>query len=288
MAELNLFRDLVKFSLKDKTKLGQTAKAVTDTYKDAQRFILPRNGIILDNEGDALEGDLRLPFPMIVLEFESDVSPDKDINITDQLENMSFISNVYDRHIVFARETERGELEIQLASKFTHYEGMHGQWNTAPFKMIFPWTLVNKGVDAKIIPTHKAAFEWGKVIGGSEAATLGIGALFLKPAFKAVAELLEALACSNVVAELKPNQKRLKGRRPGELPYDDYHELVVHVSGVKSVNLNDPSEEGITKRREHLRRGHIRRYKTGLKVWVQAHVVNAGSAGKVTKHYKVK
>lgn len=288
MAELNLYRDLVKFSQKDKTKLGQTGMAVAKTYKDAQRFVLPRNGLILDNGGDALEAELRLPFPTIILEFESDLIKEPNFDISEQLDKMSFLSDVYDRHIVFAREIEGDKLEIQLSSRFAHYQGMHGQWNTAPFKMIFPWKLVDKGVDAKIEPTHVAALEWSKLIGGNDDAMRGIGALFLRPAFKAVTELLEALTCSNVKAELKPNKKRLQGRRPGELPYDDYHELVVEVRGAKSGSESTESAEQGPKRREHLRRGHIRRYKSGLKIWVQAHVVNAGAAGRIDKHYRVK
>lgn len=288
---LNLFRELVKFSLKGKSDLVTVAKGVTGQYKNAQRFLMPINGLILNNQGDALDAELRLPFPSIFLEFESEVVNEENYNISDSLNKMSFVGDVYDRHIVFAREIEDEKIEVQLSSRLVKREQGRDIWYTVPFKMVFPRLLDNGGVDVKVFPTHQSAFRAADVMNKDRSEeermdVQDIGMLLLKPSFKAVCELLEALACSNVAAELKPNKKRLAGRRPGELPYDDYHELVVYVSSGSS----DSSEGDGTgaKRREHLRRGHVRRYKSGLKIWVPSHVVNAGSAGKLEKHYKIK
>lgn len=283
MAEpLNLLRDLTKFVQKNPKSSGV---GLLDKFKDGQLFILPINGLILDNGGEALPEEARLPFPTIVMEFESELDPSiTDDDLAQQMDKMSFINNIYDRHIVFAKETDDEKIRIGLASKFKPGGKYRNAWNCAPFLMEVPRKRAPDGAfECKIIPNHVNSMSYDS----PEVSWAEMGLTLLKPAFKALAELLEALACSNVRAEKNVNKKRVAGRRPGELPYDDYHELVVYTSRSGQRNEEGVSLDSGPKRREHLRRGHIRTYKTGLKIWVQAHVVNAGTLGKVNKHYKI-
>lgn len=280
---LNLFRDYQRLEAKSPAKNGE--QLIRD-FKDAQLFTVPINGRILDNDGKALDPTLRLPFPKIIIELESEIDERFDMNnLADGMDMMIFSNNIYDRHIVFAEEVD-GEIHVQAVSKFRPDGPYPNIWNTNPFKMRVKRNIQPDGqFEATITPTHVKALE---ILKNSNHHYADIGLTLLKPAFKVVAELLEALACSNVKAEKTPNKKRLAGRRPGELPYDDYHELVVYAHRSNDHTSSNSLEPSAGKRREHLRRGHIRTYKTGLKIWVQAHVVNAGSAGKITKHYKVK
>lgn len=280
---LNLFRDYQKFASKAKTP---QPGPIIARFMDAQLFTVPINGRILDNGGDALDSELHLPFPKIIIELESEIDDKYNMtNIADGMDAMSFVTNVYNRHIVFAEEVD-GEIHVQSASKFRMDGEYPNMWNTVPFKMKLKRNIQHDGAfEASIIPTHIQAFE-GIDLEKHGTTPSDIGLTMLRPAFKVVAELLEALACSNVKAEQKPNKKRLAGRRPGELPYSDYHELVVYAS--KSSGSHEATGESGIKRREHLRRGHIRTYQSGLKIWVQAHVVNAGAKGRIEKSYKVK
>lgn len=285
MAEaLNLFRDYQKIVVKSKT--GDGDKIIAD-FHDAQLFTVPINGRILDNDGKALDHTLRLPFPKIIIELETEINDEYTMdNIADGMDKMDFSNNIYTKHIVFAEEVG-DEIHVQAVSKFRPDGPYRGIWNTNPFKMQVKRDIQGDNqFEARIVPTHTRALELDPIKNG-QMHYAEIGLTLLKPAFKVVAELLEALACSNVKAEKKPNKKRLAGRRPGELPYDDYHELVVYASKSHSSSSGAMEPSG-AKRREHLRRGHIRTYQSGLKIWVQSHVVNAGSSGKITKHYKVK
>lgn len=286
MAEaLNLFRDYQRHEAKSKSSFGD--KLIAD-FHDAQLFVVPVNGRILDNNGKSLDHTLRLPFPKIIIELETEITGDYGTeNIVDGEDDTPFTSgNTFYRHIVFAEEVG-DEIHVQSVSKFRPDGPYKNTWGTNPFKMKVKRDLQSTGVfSATIIPTHKRALEMESIQNG-KANYQDIGLTLLKPAFAVVAELLEALSCTNVKAEKKPNKKRLAGRRPGELPYDDYHELVVYASKSHSSTSESLEPTGV-KRREHLRRGHIRTYQSGLKIWVQAHVVNAGSQGKIEKHYKVK
>jgi hypothetical protein len=92
--------------------------------------------------------------------------------------------------------------------------------------------------------------------------------------------LLNMLSCANVKTE-KVTQKQSSKR--GALPFDSYHVLMVE------QRLPDrdkaPTSGQHRSPREHLRRGHIRRYERGLKIWVNASIVNIGGGGKVGKTY---
>lgn len=105
----------------------------------------------------------------------------------------------------------------------------------------------------------------------------------------AVVDTLRIMQCSNVVSEIIPgtgtsktiNDKRI---RKGKLPLYEYKQLVVdlhetrhHVTGIGS---------GV-KRRQHMRRGHIRKYQSGLRIWVQACMVGSGELGRIDKEYKL-
>ena len=285
MAEaLNLFRDFQRCEAKSKSRDGE--KLIVD-FHDAQLFTVPINGRILDNDGNGLDPTLRLPFPKIIIELESEISDEYTMeNIADGMDKMILENNLYDKHIVFAEEVG-DEIHVQAASKFRNDGPYRGIWNTNPFKARVKQLREADGSFATtIIPTHTRALEID-AIKNKQISFQEIGLTLLKPAFKVVAELLEALGCSNVKAEKVPNKKRLAGRRPGQLPYDDYHELVVYATKSHSSSSAALEPTG-AKRREHLRRGHIRTYQSGLKIWVQAHVVNAGNQGKIEKHYKVK
>lgn len=95
---------------------------------------------------------------------------------------------------------------------------------------------------------------------------------------------LNAISCSNVEI-LRSDPPKIKAKLRKALPFDSYHLLTIDVrsqaGGEASIGGSHRSP------REHLRRGHIRRYESGLRVWVNATVVNPGVGGKVHKDYRV-
>lgn len=108
----------------------------------------------------------------------------------------------------------------------------------------------------------------------------------------AVVDVLRIMQCSNVVSEVIPgtgatkqvNDKRIN---KGKSPLYEYRQLTVDVSGSTKEGSHHYNGSG-GKRRQHLRRGHIRRYQSGVRIWVQSHIVGAGAIGRVDKEYNLK
>lgn len=104
----------------------------------------------------------------------------------------------------------------------------------------------------------------------------------------ATSSFIQAMACSNIIAERVPADHRLNKKRvkSGKIPYSDYHVLKIRLSGSKTENSRSVHGDRRTPR-EHLRRGHIRRLSDGRRIWVNPCIVAAGSKGKAHKSYKV-
>lgn len=99
--------------------------------------------------------------------------------------------------------------------------------------------------------------------------------------------LTQLLSCSNVVSEKITRSKEPNTRWGDPLKGTDiYHTLTV------DVTTTEDSPEGSLKtgspRRQHWRRGHIRRLRDGRKVWVQPHLAGDPDRGFVDKDYRVK
>ena len=107
----------------------------------------------------------------------------------------------------------------------------------------------------------------------------------------AVIDVLKVMQCSNVTSEPiagtgvtdAVNAKRI---RNGKLPLYEYRQLTVDVSGSSKEAANHYGSNG-SKRRQHLRRGHIRNYQSGLRIWVQSCIVGSGELGQIDKEYKL-
>lgn len=117
-------------------------------------------------------------------------------------------------------------------------------------------------------------------------------------AVSSIMQLLCALACTNVNIsddDVKPSTvKQTIRRSKGKLPFFSYKVLTVQIgkNSKESVKLNayhtDDDEFIPSGKRAHLRRGHPRIYKTGLKIWVNSCSVANKKLGNVEKTYNIK
>jgi len=101
-------------------------------------------------------------------------------------------------------------------------------------------------------------------------------------------ELCAVLNCSNIDTDTvhPPAKLNAKRERNGKLPYFEYKVLMVRdpAQGVTRAGFT------VTDRRhprQHLRRGHIRRYQTGKSVWINQMVVGSARDGIIQKDYAV-
>jgi len=107
--------------------------------------------------------------------------------------------------------------------------------------------------------------------------------------FLALLSLLAALSCSNISLEDRPapaalNKKRL---RQGKTLLFGYKGVVI-LDRPGKASYDGPIDP-ISERqspREHLRRGHIRRYNDGNRIWIQSVIVSTGN-GKTEQRYRI-
>lgn len=236
------------------------AAAIVHAIPRAQHFALPENGRLFDDELRGLEADLRalrLPFPVITVSFSNERGQ---------------------KTMVVAREQEKPDaplglvVEVLVAVDLNDGQG----WGVVPCAAsphanlegdVVEWFF--SGEDGKKPADDRV---WGSV----------------GQAGRSVLELVEALSCNNVAAEIVERidpAVNVRRRRQGKLPMYEVRRLVVkvgeqvHAIGAPMGDRNGP--------REHLRRGHIRRLPDGRRTWVQACVVGSRTLGVVRKTYAV-
>jgi len=226
--------------------------------KTAPKFILPPTGRIFNDELKALPSLMRLPYPVVVIEFAGD-------EFEEQGDGPIVL-----RHVIYGVADDASmwlfpAMSAELMPSLDHPDHKNGL------------SLVPRDVEEPQVfedPDFPTAFQ-----------------LMMASAGRAVCELIEALSCSNVSHQVLPVRKLNKSvKRRGGLPYDEYRILTVDV-GKHSVGGDTPSLDAVIEgrsKREHLRRGHIRTYKSGIKIWIQPQVINAGASGKIVKDYLVK
>lgn len=103
-----------------------------------------------------------------------------------------------------------------------------------------------------------------------------------------VLQACAVMNCENIEIEDFPaNQKLNKSRlKKKKQPLFDYKVLGIGQEFYKQARSNTKSTEG--NKRMHLRRGHIRRYRSGITTWVKNTVVNSENTEMVKKSYRLK
>lgn len=232
------------------------AQAIVRAIPAAQHFALPQGGRLFDDGLRGLDMDLhaaRLPYPVITLSF------------ADGARRMLVVAQE-------KREAGRNTIVVQVAVDTGNGEG----WGFFPCVAqpeqrhddgSIDWQCFDAiGSRLDRTPMHEAVMAAGR----------------------SVLELVEALGCHNVAAEVVERidaAVNAPRRRQGKLPMYEVRRLVVktgdvtHTIGSPVGDRNGP--------REHLRRGHIRRLPDGRKTWVQACVVGSRALGVVRKTYAV-
>ncbi len=103
-----------------------------------------------------------------------------------------------------------------------------------------------------------------------------------------VASAIEVFSCSNVTTVEHNPPKFINSLRTkkGKVPFFSYRTL--HITGERTESDSDSEQKGThASPRVHLRRGHIRTYANGRKVWVQPCLVGDKSKGLALHDYHV-
>lgn len=230
----------------------------------SQKFMLPNTGVILDDEDyRALDHSepIHLPFPIIALEYPY-VTP------KEHLWPGRVMSS---KRILFCRERDDS-----IALSPVWWNDSDGVWGPAPEIAIPRKDYLDSN------PPTANSRRTGVLVQQSDPR---ISRDDYSDEVVAFMSFLNVLKCRNIQTE-KVIPKRSTKTSKGALPFDTYHVLTVDTS------MRDAAvaAAGGTHRspREHLRRGHIRRYAKGLRLWINATAVNVGRGGVVSKDYALR
>lgn len=281
---LNYCRDMVAQSDRVLSRVDMPAgvKFAVNTAVDiaaaAIKFVLPTDGFLIeDAELKALpDGPLNLPYSAIVLEYPMSPSgvdaPQGEVN---QSKRIVFAQQTSDR-IVLVESGYWPEMDLWVTDRaFSIPRENYARRDVTDFRarpslviMTGDWSDCSIPLE-RMVP-HMAGTAW------------------------ILLSFLNALACSNVEVQRADNPAadryaRLSPRkRARKLPPDIYHMLTVKLNATARSMAEGASASDRNQVREHLRRGHIRRLASGVRIWVNSTIVMPGSAsGWVSKDYGV-
>lgn len=251
--------------------------AVLNKAIKGEKFMLPDGGRIINKTLEGLPDKLRLPYKTIVLEY-------KVVLATDELEG-----SVDSRKLIVANQVSDMEIEAYMAT----YRPLDKKWVLYPYR----WSTKTEA-----IPEDQLAFLQSIAPGDGRVAPFltdlesmnGLGRMVpdwirnsMNEEVRPLMELLEALSCSNVGTEsLLKTKPGIGNGKKDAYPFDSYRVLTINSGKSGKDDISVIAGSGRSPR-EHLRRGHIRVYRSGIKVWIQPMVVNPGQGGKSSKDYFV-
>lgn len=262
-----------------------TARAMRDILNTAklestQKFILPNTGRILDDDMKAVPSVLRLPFPVIEIEYTCITN---SIGLPEQELGKERTERAVKR-IIIAKEYEE-YIAVFSIVKYEYSSNKDDIWVFFPYCAVLAknnpekaFKVTSVGDDIEYVKSLHP--EWERM-----------ASLDLMDESRAVVEFIEALSCSNIGFSERyssnPSGKKLKKN----IGFDSYRVLSINATGNKENLKFEPEtnvSNGRASPREHVRRGHIRTYASGLKIWINNVIVNANIGSKVVKTYSIK
>jgi hypothetical protein len=281
----------------------QKCKYMEQVTEVAQKFLLPDNGLYFDDRDvDNYVGDFHLPFRHVACEFSCDDSygeVDKIIVVAGEMsvdsrngDAMTAISTVD------GRDFDHQGQKVAAIFVWMHASGAGlADWIPIPMMAVLEYspigTLRGQG---KFDPHYHM---WGKgwaeaIIKGTKADPTLVRQLMascLQDGILVLLQMCSVLNCSNVRHEeiREPKFINMKRAAKGKPKLDAYRILTVD-DGEKVRHEGERSDAGWTgvHRRQHVRRGHIRRYQTGRCIWINQMVVGRAEFGKLDKDYKLR
>jgi hypothetical protein len=250
-----------------------------DWATDAPKFMLPPGGVIFDGRLRGLPDIVRLPYQAIVVEHDN--PPTVIVAFEADPETEAYIFSDVEKTL--SPKATQGRYLAWVSVCFVHVKS---EWVCAP---IICATAIdpNAQVGQRKVRLFAQPINQ-QVLEQFQRAPMGGQALMYLQAGP-VCELVEALSCSNVSHEALPVRKPNKSAaRRGALPFDEYRVLVVGQPGGRSSAAGGDMTGERRTPRQHLRRGHIRKYPSGVKVWIQCTVVNAGVGGRLHHDYDMR
>lgn len=289
--------------------LGESDKSRTDAaafrrvaaaLTKAVKFIGPMNGIFFEKPDEAKLLELfRLPFPSIALEYTYDLEHEPWV-AADAPGNKRDPDTRITGTVVLAEEAELNGKNGVLTTMFLRVTSFPWRWQPSCISIFVPYGAEAHllEADGKLRPAIDleinihSPYLLGEIARGREE-TPDQAASFLAQTIwnstLSIRSLCGILNCSNVRVETVPPSEKLNRKRVsnGKLPFEEYRVLTVDMEP-REPQSSRPGMIGRQSPRQHFRRGHIRRYQSGLSIWIQPQLIGDPSLGKITKDYEIR
>lgn len=236
---------------------------------NATKFRLPFNGHLMEGVADdksfayVVKNFLqaqRLPFPVICLEYATDLIHNKDTPCR--------------AVVLLAEEIDRPDqlplIKLKVFKKVQLREGKAFAWSNLKYEYNIDFEKITSQDDD--IFSFIKVLEWELTDKGTPEKLELISA-----ELRVFLEFLLALSCKNleVRKSYPPSPKENKYREKKGLPlYPQYSEIVINVTHSAKKQTNSSTSYMSSTKSPHLRRGHIRRLEDKI-VWVSSAVINS-------------
>lgn len=281
------------------TKTLRSIERIIRVMSKAVHFSLPEGGRLIGDDLKGIKGmPIRLPYPVITIEYSMENTiPQKGVPT-------KFLILAEEGRLSDVADATWGDDDVIVVTALFK-EPDNGIWVPMPAGMAIPHQWDSVGEDAvrfgdgddtatrvatQPFPVLPRAWEAAVAQYGLTEGSMKVAGPIQYSLFTLM-DFLEALSCSNVNATTiqhaneKANAKRLKN---GKLPLLEIKTLTIDVSPSKagsSLTEFARLRHDRNSPRQHLRRGHIRRYANGHRVWVNSCIVGAAEQGVVLKNY---
>lgn len=261
----------------------------------SQKFILPDNGIIMEGLEPARYTDLfRMPFPATALEYNA--KGECNVDDIECLDRIALcLTPRSDAILRLPSFLELPSLEDDEGFYVLSLFANDGAWGLAPAMALVRTgavSVIKRGGSGVNVTFHPLPFGRALEIYAemSKKDGIDINDLFgkdLRDETNAAMSFAATMSCSNVekdTIEVSPklNKKRAKNGKTELFPY---HILKLSLSSDKKTTGTKGTGTGHgTSPRQHLRRGHPRRYPDNV-IWINSTVVGEGEM--VDKEYHV-
>lgn len=283
----------------------------------AQKFMCPLDGLFFeDYDMSHFIGLLRLPFPKVVLEYGGTFY---EYGVTDVVHKVGgrILNTEYNgkedgvKIVLFAEEmvalpTANGSMTITDDPEYMRegptglqitvaYQALAGNnsWVLLPTQLYLPLGLTGEQLRASpgTVPGARYYCIAGMEIAASKTDwDLNHWAMITWKESMSLLQFCAAVSCRNVIIDEIPAPRMLNKMRAAKkkAPFYSYKVLTVDVSARHESSGEKLGGGGThASPRQHLRRGHIRRYKNGLTIWVQQTIVGDAKLGRVEKDYRI-
>lgn len=249
---------------------------VTSSIEKAVKFMLPVGGLVLDTLGINDPSNNFEKFGDVeVKDFFSKIIP--ALRLPYDAINFEFFRESGEKTIIHATQTEDKDaiffIVFTLAKDYPF-------WLTLPFAFRITKDYEMKADEVKSLDVDSPLNSYFK--------SRKEGYTFLYT--YVILDFLSAINCNNIKREFIPAPKFINSKRKakGKALFSDYHVLTLDLSKTKVVSTGEKREGSHTPKRQHLRRGHVRKLSTGQTTWVSQCTVGKAENGFLTKDYWVR